>query len=154
MAVPVLIPSPHKVAIEWLRSLTALSNFIDPADISFKHKAAAQWAKPYAIVCSTVATGANAFAPLRSPVVQVDVYGRHIAGRLPWETCAALAELIADQTYEPANPGAITVDNDAVSVRVGDVSLSRSPQILSESDTATLARASLDVRIMYTPIYE
>jgi hypothetical protein len=147
-----LLPSPQMICIEWLRTLTTLSEFVD-RDVWRQPKAFAQWTKPFTVQANPVAPRASAYAPLRFPVIQIDVLGRKIGQRLPWETCFAVAEIIAEQTYEPTNYGELVVDN-ALPVRVGDISLVRAPSIVDQSDTATLARASLDIQMNYVPIYE
>lgn len=153
MPAPVLLPSPQMICIAWLRTLTALSEFVDHDDVWYKPKAFAQWAKPFTVQANAIAPRASTYAPLRFPVVQIDVLGRKIGQRLPWETCFAVAEIIAEQTYESTNYGELVIDN-ALPVRLGDISLVRAPSMIDRSETATLARASLDIQMNYVPIYE
>lgn len=152
MSTPVLLPSPQMICIEWLRTLTALSPFVDRGDVWYKSKAFAQWAKPFTVEAHPIAAQASAYAPLHFPVIQIDVFGRKIGQRLPWETCFGIAEIIAEQTYGPTNYGELLVDG-ALPVRLGDISLVRAPSTVDRSDTAMLARTSLDIQMSYVPIY-
>lgn len=159
MTAAVFVPIPVLVAAEWLRGLEWLREYVDPADIGQKYRNKDAWGKTYAVTVSLVLARTNAFAPLRLPTIQIDVWGKSVStsgGRkLPWNTCAAIAERIADETYSSTNPGVVTVGGPQImAAQIGDISLTRAPSTVEKSETATLARASLDVQINYSPVYE
>ena len=158
MTAPVFVPIPHLVAIAWLKSLDFLAPYVGLRDIAQKYQPPATWQETYAITCNVVTPRAHQYAPLKLPIVQIDVFGRPVqttAGpKTPWNTCAAIAELIAEETYNPINLGEVEVGGPTVMrAKVGNISLVRAPNVVGRADASQLARASLDVQISYTPVY-
>lgn len=154
MTTAVFFPVANLVAKAWL---STLSLGINSDDITDGLKARDDWHQDLSITVTPVPSSANAFAPLRSPIIDINVWGRPIKSgstRVPWNHCLAIAETIIDRTL----PGSLVTGvlpiagGSYMDARLTDVSCISSPyKILNEA--SGLARVLMTVQLIYVPVY-
>lgn len=146
-----LSPPAPLVGIAWLATVPALTGIT--ATQQLDPNGAASWAGDIAITVAVVPTTPDQYTPIRSVLLQVDIWGRPNAGteasrNLPWNRCHSLAESIRDATYAVV-PAVLTVAGTSyLPARVTDVSAAREPY-RAPTDASGLARVLLQIQLTY-----
>lgn len=156
-----MIPSALLVARHWLISLPEVGSIQVGQSLQTPYTS---WTEDLYITVSFIDTEADEYVPLRSAVVQVDVWGRPITTQrgqtVPINRCVSVAESIADLTY-----GFVPVIVDVAGVEYFNVDLKdvmvrpvRGPRPIRERQPSgsqvAIGRASMDLQFTYMPIYE
>jgi hypothetical protein len=142
----VLPPSPELVAHAWLASLPQLAGQGVGGDLP----PVSTWSGEVFIQTTAVSGGADPYTPLRSPVVQLDVWAATVHSDRPaWYRAAAYCEYIRDATYGSLGHGLLDMPFPGYApARLGSVEAHGDPR-KAMGDVTGMAHYQLDLQFTY-----
>lgn len=153
------VPQSRLVARHWLLSRPEIGAVQVGKTLQTPYSS---WTSDLFITVTGITPITDAYTPLRSHVVQIDVWGRPVTTQrgstVPLNRCTALAEKIADLTREFVGTVVNISGSAFLDVRLTDVSVVRDPEEMPDREPSdsqvSIGRASMDLQFTYMPIYQ
>lgn len=141
------VPTADLVGVAWLKTVVSAGT-----DVATTLADAATWTGDLFVTAFIVPSTSDRYTPLRSPIVQVDVWGRPQApsSKPPYNRANVEADRIRDATIAGSARTVTPTPGDWLPARVTDVTCERDP-FRHTDDQGGLARYGLDLGITFMP---